>query len=90
MDDSRGKDKHDMIIGCDIFSKLQIYLFFSKNNKGFIYPMKDATTVMLSAKFHDIIFCHEDLWESKYILGNTRRIWRVLDAHYEKYDLRKV
>ena len=36
------------------------------------------------------IFRNEDLWESKHVLDYMRRTCRILDAQYQKSDLRKI
>ena len=52
--------------------------------------MKYVTTTILSAQSHDDKFCHEDLWESKHVLDPMRCTHPILDAHYEKSELRKI
>ena len=64
MDDSRGNNKYDMILGRRILSKLQIDLCFSDNiiwlnvgaYKGCTDPIKDVTNMTSSANSHDEAF----------------------------------
>ena len=59
MDDLQGDHKYNMILGRDIFSKLQIYICLSYNTiignggayEGFTNPMKDMTNINFNASF---------------------------------------
>ena len=48
------------------------------------------TTIISSAHSHDKTFHHEELWKSEHVLDDMQSTRCLLDAHYEKYDLRKV
>ena len=61
MDYLQGNHKYDMILGRDIFYKLQIDISFSDNiirgnggaYEGCTSPMKDVTNIAPSAQSHD-------------------------------------
>ena len=51
--------------------------------------MKDVDSIKFT-DLSDDVFAHEELWESEAVLESTERARRILDAHYEKADLKKV
>ena len=71
VDDSQGNYKYNMILGSDILSKLQIYLFLFNSKigvnegtyKAFSNPMKDVMNITTSARAHDNNFWNKELWE---------------------------
>ena len=53
--------------------------------KGCTIYMKDPSDLR-----DDAIFRNEELWESEHVLNSTQRTCRILDAQYQKADLRKI
>ena len=93
MGDSQENSRYDMIIGQDLLLELKLDFCFSDHTirvdggayKGCTISMKDPFDL-----HDDAIFRNEELWESEDVLDSTRRMRRILDAQYQKSDLRKI
>ena len=82
-----------MIIIQDLFLELKLDLCFHdytiKSNggayKGCTTPMKYPYDLC-----DDESFINEEVWESEHVLNSTGSTRRILDANYQKADLRKM
>ena len=81
-----------MIIGRDLLLELKLDLCLSDYTiifnggayKGCTAPMSDPYKFCDDARFRN-----EELWESDHVLDSTQRTRRILDANYQRADLRK-
>ena len=82
VDGSQGNHRYDMILRCDIFPKLKIYLYFSDNKiigngvvyEGYMSPIKYVTKIILNKSSDcrkEKIFWNKELWEIKHVLDTT-------------------
>ena len=93
MDDSQKNSRYDMIMGRDLLLELKLDLCFSYCTiKGNVGAYKACTVYMKHPSYlRDAkIFINERLWESKHVINSTRRTRKILDAKYQKSDLRKI
>ena len=90
-----------MILGQNIFSKLNIDLYFSNNTiwinggaeGGCTEPMKDSSKINFNTSSNflkDEIFCNTELFENKHVHDATYCTCHILDSHCKKYNLHKV
>ena len=82
-----------MIIGPDLFSKLQLDLCFSEHiimGNGGAYEKCTVSMKYPSDLRDDSSFRDGEWWESEHTLNATRCTRRILDAKYKKSDLSNI
>ena len=100
MDDGQVCQSNEMILGRELFSKLNIDLCSSDNNtrgnvgtyEGCNSPMKDGSKMIFNLSsnwFQYLRFWSTELYESKHLPEVTKFTRCVLDAYYEKSYQRK-
>ena len=81
-----------MIIGRELLLELKLYLCLYKYKikvSGGAYKECTAPMKYPSNLCDDASFRNQELWEIEHVLNSTRRTRRILNANYQRDNLRK-